>query len=305
MADTPPKTTLEQWHLLATVIESGGFAQAAKRLHRSQSAISYGVACLQTRLGVRLLETRGRRAVLSDAGKVLLDQARPLIADMFKLEAKAGFLEKGWESEIRLAVDGMFPRELLFKALKTFQNTCPQTRIVMNEVILSGADEALLSGEADLIIGSRIPTGYMGQPLYTVRLVPVAHPGHPLHQTGEPLRLRDLSGHIHIIIRDSGRNLPRSEGWQGARQRWSVSSLEASIAAVSHGMGFAWLPEHAVSRQIETGCLQILPLLPEQTRSAILYLIQADTETAGPGIRQLQAELHQVCTSGRTPAAAP
>ena len=45
-----PKTTLEQWAVLAAVVDEGGFAQAAAVLNRSQSAISYSVARLQESL---------------------------------------------------------------------------------------------------------------------------------------------------------------------------------------------------------------------------------------------------------------
>lgn len=301
MANGIPKTTLEQWRILDAVIAYGGFSQAAEKLHRSQSAISYGISRLQAQLGIPLLETRGRRAVLTEAGKALLTEARPLVADLLKLEARAGFLQKGWESEIRLAVDSVFPRSRLFKALKTFRNACPQTRIVLHEEVLSGADEALLSGEADLVIGSLIPTGYTGTPLYTVRFFPVAHPEHPLHQLQRPLYFKDLAEHTHIVIQDSGRTLPRSAGWQGARQRWSVSSLEASVAAICHGMGFAWLPEHAIDQGLKEHTLRILPLARDSVRSSILYLIQADNETVGPGIQHLTQALQEVCATETFP----
>lgn len=299
MAPCIPKTTLEQWYLLNAVVEHGGFSQAAERIHRSQSAVSYGISRLQAQLGVDLFKLQGRRAVLTDAGKVLLDQARPLIADMLKLEARAVSLAKGWESEICLAVDSMYPKHLLFQALTAFRNSCPQTSVVINEVILSGADEALQSGEADLAIGNRVPQGFFSEPLYQVRFLAVAHPQHPLHQLGRPLSLRDLSHHIHVVIRDSGRTAPRSEGWQGARQRWTVSSLETSIAAISYGMGFAWLPEHAITEELEQDRLRVLPLVKGRVRTSTLYLVHADSETMGPGLRQLDSYLRSV--SGQKP----
>ena len=42
--------TLEQWHLLAAVVDHGGFAQAAEHLHKSQSTVSHGVKQLQAAL---------------------------------------------------------------------------------------------------------------------------------------------------------------------------------------------------------------------------------------------------------------
>ncbi|HUI62000.1 MAG TPA: LysR family transcriptional regulator, partial [Steroidobacteraceae bacterium] len=72
-----PRTSLEQWAVLAAVVDRGGFAQAATWLHRSQSAVSYAVARLQEGLDVPLLAIEGRRAVLTEHGKALLKRARP------------------------------------------------------------------------------------------------------------------------------------------------------------------------------------------------------------------------------------
>ena len=54
------KTSLEQWAVLAAVVDQGGFAQAAETLHRSQSAVSYAVGRLQEALEVPLLAIQGR-----------------------------------------------------------------------------------------------------------------------------------------------------------------------------------------------------------------------------------------------------
>ena len=62
---TQLRSSVDQWQVLAAVVDEGGFAQAVARLHRSQSAISYALAQLQESLGVRLLEMQGRRAVHS------------------------------------------------------------------------------------------------------------------------------------------------------------------------------------------------------------------------------------------------
>src|SRR5580658_2579334 len=103
-----PRTSLEQWALLAAVVDRGGFAQAAASLHRSQSAISYGVARLQDALGTALLSIQGRKAVLTPHGETLLRRARPLLQDLSTLEALALSLERGWESQLKLVVDVCF-----------------------------------------------------------------------------------------------------------------------------------------------------------------------------------------------------
>ena len=63
-----PKTTLEQWRVLQAVIEHGSYAQAAEKLHRSQSSVSYALTRLQETLKLELLVIDGRKARLTEAG---------------------------------------------------------------------------------------------------------------------------------------------------------------------------------------------------------------------------------------------
>ncbi len=89
------------------------FAPAAAALNRSQSAVSYAVARLQESLGVPLLSSQGRKAVLTPHGETLLRSARPLLQELSTLEDLAHSLQRGWESQLKLVVDLAFPRERL------------------------------------------------------------------------------------------------------------------------------------------------------------------------------------------------
>lgn len=90
---TLPRTSLEQWAVLAAVVDQGGFAQAAQALHRSQSAVSYTLARLQESLQVPLLTLEGRKAVLTPHGAALLKRARPLVRELQGLERLAQSLK--------------------------------------------------------------------------------------------------------------------------------------------------------------------------------------------------------------------
>jgi len=81
-----PRVTLDQWRTLQAVVDHGGFAQAAEALHRSQSSVSYTVARMQEQLGVPLLRIDGRKAVLTEAGNVLLRRSRHLVKQASQLE---------------------------------------------------------------------------------------------------------------------------------------------------------------------------------------------------------------------------
>lgn len=290
-----PKVSLEQWRALQAVVDYGGFAQAARRLHRSQSSVSYTVAKLQQQLGVPLLQIEGRKAHLTPAGEVLLRRARQLLGEAVELETLAHNLDQGWETEVRLVVDAAFPSGYLMRALKEFVPLSRGTRVQLNEVVLSGADEALLERRADLVIGAQVPQGFLGDPLLEVEFIAVAHRRHGLHQLGRELTHDDLRRQMQVVIRDSGLHVKRDTGWLGAEHRWSVTSLDKAVEALVNELGFGWVPLHQVRGHIEQGVLKPLPLREGQRRFATLYLIPGHPERIGPATQTLAKILRETC----------
>lgn len=285
-----PRVSLEQWRALQAVVDNGGFAQAAEALHRSQSSVSYTVAKLQEQLGVAVLRIEGRKAILTDEGEALLRRARHLVKEAVELEQFADGLEQGWEAEVRLVVDAAFPTQVLMRALSDFAPRSHGSRVQLNEVVLSGAEEALEQGSADLVIGANVPTGFLGEPLVDIDFIAVAHADHPLQQLERVITTSDLERELQVVIRDSGVRQRRDVGWLGAEHRWSVSSMETAIAAVVEGLGYCWLPEHSISQQLEVGVLKPLPLREGSRYKGTLYLVYGQQGEPGPGTRLL-AEL--------------
>lgn len=293
-----PRVTLDQWRVLQAVVDHGGFSQAARHLHRSQSSVSYAIARLQDQLGIALLRIEGRKAVLTEAGEALLRRSRALLRDARGLEELARGLEQGWEPEIRLVVDAAFPPRLLMRALAHFVPLGRGTRVQLQEEVLSGAEEQLLAGEADLVIGTRVPASHLGNPLLDVGFRAVAHPGHPLHQLERPLTSQDIRDHLQVVIRDSGTRRRTDFGWLGAEHRWTVTSIDTAMAAVSAGLGFGWLPDHRIRDALASGALRPLPLAAGGCYTATLYLMFRDEENAGPATRALARVLQDACREG-------
>ena len=296
-----PRTTLEQCSVLQAIVDHGSYAKAAEALHRSQSSVSYMVARLQEQLGVELLAIEGRKARLTERGAVLLRRATELLADARRLEQLAGSLREGREAEVRLAADVVFPIQLLLDALARFAAIAPATRVQLKEVVLSGADDALLDQSADLVIGSRVPPGFLGDLLMEIEFVAVARPDHPLHQLGREITVDDLAHAQQIVIRDSGTVKPRDEGWLGAARRWTVTGIETSISLVAGGLGFAWLPCHLIDPYIEADALKPLPLREGQRRRAQMFLMYAQPELAGPATRELAQVLREAVAQADAP----
>ncbi len=118
-------STLDEWEVLYAVVQLGGFAPAAEHLHRSQSTLSYAIARLQARLGIKLLELKGRKAHLTEAGRALLADAEPHLAEFHQLEQRARALASGGASDVRLSVDSIYPNDRLFAALRELTRRFP------------------------------------------------------------------------------------------------------------------------------------------------------------------------------------
>jgi DNA-binding transcriptional LysR family regulator len=281
-----PRSSLEQWAVLAAVIDRGGFSQAAQYLNRSQSAVSYAVAHLAEALGVPLLEIRGRKAVLTADGATLLRRARQLLAEAAQIEKLAQSLKRGVEARLRLVIDAAYPQARLLGVLAAIKLACPNTELELADAVLSGAEEAISAARADVVVTSRVPPGHLGDPLLEVEFVAVAHPGHALFALGRAVAHEDLLRHTQVVIRDSGTIAPRDDGWLGSPQRWTVSSMEACVAAVEAGLAYAWLPSHLIGTAEAAGRLRRLPLVAGASRRVPLYVVLVQPELAGPAARQ-------------------
>lgn len=281
-----PRISLEQWRALLAVVDTGGYAQAAAFLHKSQSAVTYAVQKMEALLGVKIFEVVGRKARLTSTGEVLYRRAKSLLEEAGDLEKAAGTLAAGWEPELKLAVEIIFPTWLLLQCFARFAAERPETRIELYETVLSGTEEALLERRVDLAICSEVPRGFVGDFLMRLRFVPVAHPEHPLHRLGRELTLQDLRKHRHLVIRDTG-SQRRGGTWLGAEQTWTISHKATSIHAAVMGLGFAWYSEEMVRAELDSGALKVLPLRAGGERWGDLYLVYSDRDYTGPGTLRL------------------
>ena len=281
-----PRVSLDQWRALAAVVDTGSYAKAAELLNKSQSSVTYAVQQLQSSLGVKAFEIKGRKAALTPTGQLLYRRGRTLLEEAEALEHAAQKLSAGWEAEIGIAVEVLFPTWLLLDCLQRFGQESPHTRIEVIESVLGGTPEAVLQHRVDLAITGMIPQGMTGDPLMRMRMLLVAHPEHPLHALGRELTMQDLRAHRHLVVRESG-TTRNARTVIEAVQRWTVGHMATSMQAALKGYGFAWFPEEKILEELTAGTLKPLPMRDGGERYGQLYLVFADRDAAGPGTLRL------------------
>ena len=298
MSNPPVSVPLEYWAAFVAVAEEGTVNAAAERLGKSNSTVSYSLKQLQKILGAELFGTAGRGLVLTQAGQALQRRAQQLLRDAALTEDLARHYAAGWEAELRVAVDAVFPQDVLLTALETFARRCPHTRLQLLETTLSGTDEALFSGRVDMALSYRLPPGFVGEKLLDMRFMAVVGSAHAL-AGGRDLPLETLRNHRQMVVRDSGVKRNQDAGWLGSDQRWTVSHFEMSRALIKRNLGYGWLPLDRVREDLRRDSLQPLDVSEGKVREIPMYLIIARQDERGPALKALIEALRGAASDAR------
>jgi len=289
--------TLEQWQAFIAVADQGSYSKGADYLNKGQSTVSYAIKQIEDSLSLRLFTVEGRRSKITPEGEILLQHARSLVTQSRRINELGKQFSWGAEPKISITIEAIYPNGIILEALHRFAHEQPDTHIDYRRSVLSGSEQALLEHHSDIVVGPRIPPGFIGESLGRFKFIAVAAPHHPLNKIDRQITQEDLEVHRQLVVRDTGvRNL--DGGWLGAQQRWTVDSPELSMDAALQGMGFAWYSEALVQPHLDEGTLKPLNLDIGKTRFAELYLILTDGKTASHGVKRLAALIKKVQLEG-------
>lgn len=257
--------TLDQLRVLVTIAEAGSFSAAGRRLRRAQSAISQAIATLENGQGVVLFDRAGFRPVLTEAGRVLVAQARGVLAGAARFEAMAAATREGVEPELAIAIDPLVPTEAFIDSLHALRAEFPCLPVSFSTEGLGGAERRLRRGEAALalcLLLPAVPKDVAALPLLGIDLVPVVSVDHPLARLGRPATRDDLAGHVQLVLSDPSAPDGPSHGVIGSRT-WRFVDLGRRLDFLLAGMGWCRMPAGLVAPFIAEGRLASLAILDD------------------------------------------
>ena len=197
--------TLDQLRVLVTIADAGSFSAAGRQLHRAQSAISQAVATLENVQGVVLFDRSGHRPRLTEIGRVLVEQARRVLATATKFEAVAISTRGGLEPELALAIDPLVPTGPLIESLRALNKTFPDLAVTFSTEGLGGSLRRLRSQAAALaicVLLPVVPDDIVAFPLMRVRLHAVVSRDHALAALGRAAERDDLEPYVQLVLSD-------------------------------------------------------------------------------------------------------
>ena len=254
--------TLEALRVLDEIDRRGSFAAAAEALGRVPSALSYTIQKLEDELDIVIYDRSGHRTKLTHAGQVLLEQGRILLRAADKITNDVITLSKGWERELTIVCEALFPTEYLFPLIKTL-NGRSDTEISLMTEVLSGTWETLERGEADIVIAPSLHFNHTpeinSQFLYHQISYFVAAKDHPIHQEDEPFS--DESRQKYRGVAMAGTAKERAQvtvQLLERQQRLRVSTLRDKKQAILYGLGIGSLPLYAIEKELDSGDLVVV-----------------------------------------------
>lgn len=263
----PGTPTFDQLRIFLTIVDTGSFAAAGRRLNRAVSVISYGIANLEAQLGLILFEREGtRKPVLTVAGRALLAEARSISHGMDGLRAKVKGLLDGLEAEVDFAVDVMLPSERLGKVLRAFGAEFPTVQLRLHVEALGAITAMVLDRRAVVGLSGPLAAGVDGVECVaagSVPMVPVAAPDHPL---GRMERIPPGAGrnYTQLVLTDRSRFTEGQDYSVMSPKTWRLADLGAKHALLREGVGWGNMPLPMIEPDLIDGSL-IRLAMPDHT----------------------------------------
>jgi len=294
--------SLDQLRVLVTIADTGGFSAAGRALGRAQSAISQAVATLEELQGVVLFDRAGYRPQLTDIGRVLVAQARLVVASAGRFEAVAANSRAGLEPELAIAIDPLVPTAPLVDSLRALGDAFPDLPVTFSTEGLGGSLRRLRAGTTALgicLLLPTIPADVVAYPLLRIRLEAVVAPGHALAKLRRPVTQADLEEQVQLVLSDPGAAPDENYGLISARQ-WRFVDLGRRLDFLLAGFGWCRMPEHLVSAHIAAKKLVRVKIEddPAPRDALTIYAAHLRDQRLGPAGRwlldTLQAKLATV-----------
>jgi DNA-binding transcriptional LysR family regulator len=292
---------LRQLEHFVAVAEEGHFTRAASRCHISQSALSTSIRSLERELGSPLFVRTTRKVALTDAGRVLLGEARRTLAAAASardsVQAVQGLL-RGSLQVGGIETPGMLDQAAL---LTTFRDLHPAVDIryvrdtsmnLIPEVAASRLDVALVS------LPRRLPESVLAIPLMTQPIVFVCRPDHPMagrkRVTLKSLADQDFVGPLPGWTGYEG--IDRVFAGTGKRRRvtFEVNDVSTILDFVAHGLGITLAIESLAADRPDLRAIPLAGPAMTWTLGAI-----AHRHHAAPAARAFVALLPKFRTLGQ------
>jgi DNA-binding transcriptional LysR family regulator len=295
---------LFQLETFLMVSREGSFSRAAKKLFRTQPAISQTVRKLEDEIGEPLFDRSSREGILTDAGKVLLEYAEKLLN--MRGEAIGALQELREMSKGKLSIAANeFTCLYLLPVLNEFRRLHPMVKVTIERSLASRIPDELLNHSVEMgMLSFRPDEGLRSIVVYSDELAFVVPPSHPLARAKD-VTIKQLATECFVA-----HHVPspyRAKVLETFQKRKvplhmdiEMPTIEAIKKFVAMGNGVALIPAICVENELERGELIRIPVkdLVFERKLRLVYRKNATLSHAARAFLQI-AESHAERVGGR------
>lgn len=251
---------LNNLRTFVAIAELGSFSKGAAELGVAKSTASERLRALEDELGAPLLQRSTRRVALTEAGEVLLDKGRAIIALAADAEAQLTNATRSAVGRLRMSAPTSFGLRFLTEVVAELAVAHPQLSV---DFQLEDRTVDLVAERFDLALRiGRLPdSSLLAQKVGASRRLVVASPEY-LARHGTPREPAELRQHDCILYTHQSRLdtwvFDRADGTEeNVRVSGRVQSNHGDAIAelAARGTGVAWLPQFIVQPLIDRGAL--------------------------------------------------
>ncbi|MBY4596059.1 LysR family transcriptional regulator [Ottowia caeni] len=231
--------SLDQLRQFVATAERGSISAAARHLGKAQSAVSTAIGLLEADLGLELFDRTQHRATLSDAGQLMLLEAKELLRQAHALDQRAHSLAVVGEAKLALALDEALP----YTAIKVLAREISERFADLELTLLNGTatevSDYVSLGRAD--VAFQLDRGELRDCFDQrhIGLLPQAvfvAAGHPLAGLQNVTRT-DLAQYRQLVMRAEG-----VEEVVYSPKVWRSDSFYTIAEMIDDNLGWAILP---------------------------------------------------------------
>jgi len=271
-------TDLNLMAVFARVVEAGSFAEAARRLATSRSAVSKAVAKLEKELGARLLNRTTRHLSLTEIGAAVSEHCSRMQSEAEQARKLVDSLTTTPRGLLRVSASVAFGTLHIAPALAVFLSRYPEIRIDLT-ITDRWVDLAEEGYDVAIRVTGDPPPNWVARKLAPVRRKLCATPGY-FDQRGVPQSPADLVHHNCLDYTRSGEQGHwRFTGPDGdisipVTGPLHVDDDEALSQAVLGGLGIGLLPTFIIGKDLQSGKLQaaLSEYIPVEQHVYAMYL---------------------------------
>jgi LysR family transcriptional regulator, hydrogen peroxide-inducible genes activator len=288
---------LHQIRYFLAVAESGSFTAAARHNHVAQPSLSQQIKKLEDELGRRLFDRLGRKAELTEAGRIFIDRARRILQDVD--DAERAVRNETGGAKLRFGVIPSAAPYVLPELMPRLKQNLPETEFEVFEDFRSYLIEQIMAGKLDAAMITMPPDrpNLEIEPLFNEPLLAVMPEKHPLAAKSN-LRPIDLEGQRLVLLGDSSSLSLQTQRFFGDNhvavevscRCGQVKTVKALVAA---GLGLAILPKMAAGRDGIPGLVYRELTEPGPRRE--LVLVRHQQRFHGRAEETFRTTLHEFC----------